>query len=353
MNEPPKILIVDDEPFNVDYLEQELADLNYTTISASNGQVALDKITAESPDLVLLDIMMPIMDGFSVLAQLKADSTLRDIPVIIISAMNDLNSVVKGIQHGAEDYLPKPFEPVLLHARISSSLEKKRLRDEHRRLIRTFADKEVAEELMSKGFSLGGKHTRITSMFTDIRNFTTITEAHDPAETIDMINAYYSIVIETVQAHGGNANQMQGDGLMSFFGAPVAYPDHAQRAVDSGLEIIQRLAAYNREQADRNGIQIEIGIGLATGQVVAGFAGTRSRATYLCVGDPVNLSARIESHTKTAKRPMLIDKNTHTALTQAVAFESLGEELFKGKTVRIEIFGLKADIWQQLTAAAI
>src|SRR5512136_3047078 len=236
----PKILIVDDEPFNVDYLEQELEEADHETITAVNGRDALDKVQGEAPDLILLDIMMPVMDGYEVLSRLKANPATRDIPVIIISADNDLRSVVKGIQLGAEDYLPKPFEPILLHARISSSLEKKRLRDEHRRLIRTFADKEVAEELMSKGFSLGGKHTHITSMFTDIRNFTTITEAHDPAETIDMINAYYSIVIETVQAHGGNANQMQGDGLMSFFGAPVAYPDHAQRAVDSGLEIIQR-----------------------------------------------------------------------------------------------------------------
>jgi DNA-binding response OmpR family regulator len=137
----PKVLIVDDEPFDVDYLEQELEDLDYQTVSAGNGQEALEKIRTESPDLVLLDIMMPIMDGFAVLSRMKADSNLRNIPVIIISAMNDLQSVVKGIEQGAEDYLPKPFEPVLLHARISSSLEKKRLRDEHRRLIRTFADK--------------------------------------------------------------------------------------------------------------------------------------------------------------------------------------------------------------------
>jgi sigma-B regulation protein RsbU (phosphoserine phosphatase) len=125
----PKILIVDDEPFNVDYLEQELEDLDYKTIAAVNGQDALDKVQSESPDLVLLDIMMPVMDGFEVLGRLKANQTTRDIPVIVISANNDLRSMVKGIQLGAEDYLPKPFEPTLLHARISSSLEKKRLRD--------------------------------------------------------------------------------------------------------------------------------------------------------------------------------------------------------------------------------
>jgi sigma-B regulation protein RsbU (phosphoserine phosphatase) len=125
----PKILIVDDEPFNVDYLEQELEELDCETITAVNGQEALDKVYHEMPDLVLLDIMMPIMDGFEVLSKLKADPDTRDIPIIVISASNELQSVVKGIRLGAEDYLPKPFEPTLLHARISSSLDKKRLRD--------------------------------------------------------------------------------------------------------------------------------------------------------------------------------------------------------------------------------
>jgi len=125
----PKILIVDDEPFNVDYLEQELEDLNFETITAVNGRDALNKVSSQSPDLVLLDIMMPVMDGFEVLTQLKASPSTRDIPVIVISAANDLQNVVKGIQLGAEDYLPKPFEPILLRARISSSLEKKHLRD--------------------------------------------------------------------------------------------------------------------------------------------------------------------------------------------------------------------------------
>jgi phosphoserine phosphatase RsbU/P len=129
MNKLPKILIVDDEPFNADYLEQELEDLNCQTIIAVNGQEALEKIASESPDLVLLDVMMPVMDGFAVLEKVKANPAVRDIPIIVISASNDLQSVVKGIKLGAEDYLPKPFEPTLLKARIQSSLEKKRLHD--------------------------------------------------------------------------------------------------------------------------------------------------------------------------------------------------------------------------------
>jgi sigma-B regulation protein RsbU (phosphoserine phosphatase) len=125
----PRILIVDDEPFNVDYLEQELEGADHETIVAVNGQEALDLVERQAPDLILLDIMMPVLDGFEVLSRLKANPATRNIPVIVISAQSDLRSVVRGIQLGAEDYLPKPFEPTLLHARVSSSLDKKRLRD--------------------------------------------------------------------------------------------------------------------------------------------------------------------------------------------------------------------------------
>ena len=145
---PSKILIVDDEPFNIDYLEQELEEGNYLTISAGNGQEALDRVHSDTPDLVLLDIMMPLMDGFEVLTRLKADPATRHIPVIVISALDNLQSVVRGIHLGAEDYLSKPFEPVLLHARIASSLEKKRLRDlEHQYLHSLERELEIGREI--------------------------------------------------------------------------------------------------------------------------------------------------------------------------------------------------------------
>jgi sigma-B regulation protein RsbU (phosphoserine phosphatase) len=143
-----KILIVDDEPFNIDYLEQELEELNYVTFTASNGLEALDKISEVSPDLVLLDIMMPVMDGFEVLKRLKDNPGTHDIPVIIISANNDLKGVVKGIELGAEDYLPKPFEPTLLHARISACLVKKQLLDLQKKYLKSLEREfEIAHEI--------------------------------------------------------------------------------------------------------------------------------------------------------------------------------------------------------------
>lgn len=150
MEERPKILIVDDEPYNVDYLEQELEDLEYASISAANGQEALDLITTDSPDVILLDIMMPVMDGFEVLSRLKADETWRHIPVLVISALSDMDSIVKGIELGAEDYLPKPFDPTLLQARLKACLEKKRLRDiEQLYLLSLERELEIGREIQA------------------------------------------------------------------------------------------------------------------------------------------------------------------------------------------------------------
>ncbi|MBM3179831.1 MAG: response regulator [Chloroflexi bacterium] len=152
MNNPPRILIVDDEPYNVDYLQQELSDHNFDLIAVFDGKEALEKIRASSPDLILLDIMMPVMDGFAVLAQIKADAATRDIPVIVISANDDLKSVVRGIEIGADDYLPKPFEPTILHARISSSLERKRLRDQEQLYLKSLErELEIGREIQ-QGF---------------------------------------------------------------------------------------------------------------------------------------------------------------------------------------------------------
>jgi len=136
MEKRPTILIVDDEPFNVDYLAQELEDLDYDALSAADGQQALDQVAAHALDMILLDIMMPVMDGFQVLAALQADKHWRDIPVVVISAMSDMGSVVKGIELGAMDYLTKPFNPVLLKARLQAGLEKKRLRDQELAFLR-------------------------------------------------------------------------------------------------------------------------------------------------------------------------------------------------------------------------
>jgi len=152
MKEKPTILIVDDEPYNIDYLEQELVDLEYETVSAANGKEALQRVEESNPDMILLDIMMPEMDGFEVLKLLKSDPKNRDIPVVVISAMSDIDNVVKGIELGAEDYLPKPFDPILLQARLRAGLEKKRLKDIEKEYLKALEREfEIGQE-MQAGF---------------------------------------------------------------------------------------------------------------------------------------------------------------------------------------------------------
>lgn len=339
-NSKPKILIVDDEPFNVDYLEQELEDMDYDIITSSNGQEALDKVTNEPPDLILLDIMMPVMDGFAVLGKLKTDPLLRHIPVIIISAMNDLESVVKGIKHGAEDYLPKPFEPTLLHARIAASLEKKLLRDQQRKLLHTFATEEIAEELMKSGFTLGGRNMDATIMFADIRSFTTYTEQHEAADVVELLNSYFATMFVPISSHGGIVNQIIGDGLMALFGTLGKRGDHRMEAVLTAIEMITVLKEFNQKRAAENKATINIGIGIASGTVMAGYAGTQHRATYTCVGDTVNLAARLEAQTKVLGKPILIEGVTRSALGDEFQVESHGLIQFKGKTVEVEVFSV-------------
>ena len=343
MTNQPRILIVDDEPFNVDYLEQELEDQNYVTVAAVNGQDALDKIQAEHPDLVLLDIMMPIMDGFAVLERIKADQSTRDIPVIVISANNDLASVVKGIKMGAEDYLPKPFEPTLLHARITASLEKKSLRDQQRKLLHTFASEAVAEQLMANGFSLGGKSMDATIMFTDIRSFTSYTEKYGAADIVEMLNDYFAAMFGPISNHMGVVNQIIGDGLMALFGTISQNGNHREQAVRAALEMLDVLEGFNQKRMAVNKPGIKIGIGIASGTVMAGYAGTQHRATYTCVGDTVNLAARIESHTKIAGKSILIDSFTYKGLPNTIKTQPLGPVTFKGKSIPIDIYSVETE----------
>src|SRR5512142_1056509 len=330
-HEPGRLLVVDDNRVNrlllIHGLEQEGHDVAY----AENGRQALDLIATRPFDLVLLDIEMPVMNGFQVLEALLADPNRKDLPVIMTSASDELDRVVKCIEMGAEDYLTKPLNPILLRARVNASLEKKRLRDQQRRLLHTFATPEVADELMKTGFTLGGKKVEATAMFADIRSFTTIAESQDPSDTIELLNNYFALMFDAIAAHGGTLNQMMGDGLMAVFGAPVPQADHRERAVRAALEMVENLSVFNAQQAALHKVQIQIGIGIASGIMIAGYTGTQHRATYTCVGDTVNLASRIETHTKVVGCPILVDENTKGGLPDSIRVERVGPVLFKGK----------------------
>jgi len=338
--ETGRLLVVDDNKVNRLLLGRGLEQQGHQVVFAENGRQAFELLGSQRFDLVLLDIQMPEMDGYQVLEQIVHNPELRDIPVIMTTAMEELDSVVKCIELGAEDYLTKPVNPVLLRARLNASLEKKRLRDQQRELIKKFATEEVAEQMLTEGFELGGKYVEASAMFADIRGFTTIAEAGSPADTIELLNTYFTLMFEAISNHGGVVNQMVGDGLMSIFGAPVAQPDHCQRAVEAALEMIELIELFNLDQAAQGKQQIRIGIGIASGTMIAGFTGTSRRVTYTCVGDTVNLAARLETHTKVVGQPILIDEATRLNLKDTFHLEDQGEVLLKGKTRPVRIFSV-------------
>lgn len=340
-NEAGNLLVVDDNKVNRLLLARNLEQQGHKVTLAENGQQGLDLARNHAFDVILLDIEMPEKNGLEVLEELTHDASLRLIPVIMISGVEELASVVKSIEMGAEDYLHKPINPVLLKARVNATLEKKRLRDVQRELIRKFATEEVAEELLTTGFSLGGKWVEATAMFSDIRGFTSLAESEPPDETIEFLNDYYALMMDAIGGQRGVVNQMVGDGLMALFGAPLPNADHAECAVRAGQQMIELIEGYSAERQARGKPPIRIGVGIATGKVIAGFTGTQRRATYTCVGDTVNRAARLEAYTKTLGKPILIDEITRVGLSDAIQADDEGLVELKGKTERVHIYSVK------------
>jgi len=271
---------------------------------------------------------------------MAADPDLRNVAVIVTSSLEDIANVVRCIELGADDFLHKPVNPVLLKARVSSSLEKKRLRDQQKALISRFATAEVAQDLQRSGFAIGGRRLEATVLCTDIRDFTALAESQPPEETIDLLNSWYALMFDAISGQGGVVNQIMGDGLLALFGAPAALPGRELAAVRAALEMAELVEMLNAERESMGKRAIAIGIGIATGPMIAGYTGTQQRAVYTCIGDTVNVASRMESHTKTAGRTILIDAATAAALEGRLPLEALGAVQFRGKVSEVEVFAV-------------
>lgn len=337
---PARLLVADDNKVNRLLLTRSLELQGHTVQCAENGRIALEMLRREPFDLLLLDMEMPEMTGFEVLEHLSADVKLKDLPVIVTSSLEGVADIARCIELGAEDYLHKPVNAVLLKARIGASLEKKRLRDQQKEMVRRFATSEVAQDLQQSGFALGGRRVFATVMFCDIRGFTSIVESQPPEETIELLNTYYTLMFDAINGHGGVVNQMIGDGLMAIFGAPLPLEDHGAAAVRAALEMVEMIDLLNLERTATGKKAIRMGVGVATGEMVAGYTGTQQRATYTCIGDTVNLAARLEEHTKLAGRLILIDTATQFALDGRIVVEHLGPAAFRGKAAPVEVYAV-------------
>ncbi len=306
VEQPYSILVVDDNEMNRDVLVRRLSRQGYATETAEDGRAALDRIVAEPGkfDLILLDIMMPRMTGFEVLETLKDDTALRHIPVIMISAMTDLESTVRCIQLGAEDYLPKPFEPTLLKARIGASLEKKRLRDveqaylaqlsEERarseRLLLNILPRQIAERLKAEEGTIADYFPEASVLFADIVDFTSLTSEAAPEELIRVLNEIFSEFDRLAVTHGLEKIKTIGDAYMVVGGIPEPNPRHIHEAALMAREMQRTVTSYTGYA----GRSFSIRVGMNVGPVIAGVIGT-SKFIYDLWGDTVNVASRMEA----------------------------------------------------------
>lgn len=337
---PASILVVDDNEFNRDLLTDQLEFRGFQVTTAENGQVALERLTYEPFDLVLLDIMMPVMDGYQVLAHLREDPDLRHMPVIVISAVDDKNSVIRCIEMGAEDYLFKPFDSTLLKARINASLEKKRLRDKELRALQALEIERqkseqlllnilpgpIASRLKESNSTIADSFADVTVLFADIVNFTAFSADVSPIDLVDILNNIFSTFDMLAEEHGLEKIKTVGDAYMVVGGLPTPRRDHAEAVANMALDIQAAIQQYQ----NNSGEPFQMRIGINTGPVVAGVIGAK-KFIYDLWGDTVNIASRMETHGQPGR--IQVTQPTYELLWEEYLFEERGQINVKGMGV--------------------
>jgi class 3 adenylate cyclase/CheY-like chemotaxis protein len=353
---PARILVADDTPANVRMLEMRLRHHGYEVLVARDGEEALALAHEERPDLILLDIMMPKMDGIEVCRRLKSDPAFPFTPILMITAMTEAKDVVAGFEAGGDDYLTKPVDQQALVARVRSMLRIKQLHDtvqdqatELARWNATLEDRvaqQVAElervgrlkrffspqlaELIVRGGTedpLASHRREVTVVFTDLRGFTAFAELAEPEEVMGVLREYHARMGELVLAHEGTLERFTGDGMMIFFNDPVSVPDPVERALRMTVAMrdrIEELATHWR----RRGHDLHNGIGVAHGYATIGAIGFEGRVDYGAIGTVTNLACRLCAEAPAGD--ILISQRVHAAAGDLVDAELLGELTLKG-----------------------
>ena len=356
MREPPRILIVDDTPANLHMLQVRLAANGYDIVSAADGEAALAAVKDTQPDLILLDVMMPKMDGFEVCRRLRADPAVPFIPVIMVTANTDPRAIVAGLEAGGDEYLISPVDQAALVARVKSMLRIKTLHDtvealaanladwnrtleqrvqdqvaqlDHLGQLKRFFSPQLAELIVARGAEdpLKTHRREVTVVFLDLRGFTAFSDSAEPEEVMGVLREYHNAMGEIIVAREGTHEHFAGDGMMVVFNDPVVVPDPAQRAVRMAVEMQRRYASLF-DQWKKFGYDIGLGIGIAHGYATIGAIGYEGRLAYGTIGSVANLAARLCGD---AKAGQILASQHVVALTEgAVTFKSVGELTLKG-----------------------
>jgi len=361
---PPRILVADDNATNLELIRVRLSSLGYEVVTAVDGEEALVRARELEPDLVLLDIMMPKLDGISVLKELKRDAALSFVPVILVTAKADTRDVVDGLESGGDDYLTKPFEHAALVARVRSLLRIKELHDtvqsqavqlreqteqlaswnqlleqrvaaqltEIERIgrLRRFLAPQVAQMIASSEASqtlLASHRREITTLFCDLRGFTAFTESSEPEEVMAVLHDYHESLGHLIFRYEGTLERFLGDGIMIIFNDPIACTDHTARAVRLALDMRSKVDDL-ASQWSRRGYELGFGIGIATGYATLGQVGFEHRREYTAIGSAINLAARLCGEARSGQ--IVIDQRAFSSVEPWVEAARIGELVLKG-----------------------
>jgi adenylate cyclase len=368
MTSPDKVLVVDDTPHNVKLLADLLGVKGYAVTTATSGEEALAKVAADQPDIILLDIMMPGLSGYDVCRRLRADPETALLPIVLVTSLDPQGERVKGIEAGADDFLPKPINQAELFARVRSLLRIKALQGEVKQQaealknwnatleqrvaeqveqlkglsqLKRFFAPAVAEAIVSSGAeSILAPHRRdICYVFVDLRGFTAFTDSAEPEDVESVLKTYHAAMGPLIGDYGGTLDRFAGDGILIFFNDPLPVPDSAPRAAGMALAMQARFREL-RERWLKVGYELDLGIGIAKGYATIGAFGFEARVDYTAIGSVVNLANRLS--TEAAPGEVLIDRRTRAALDEAAKVDSLGPLALKGFTQPVPVFRLVA-----------
>lgn len=371
MRKPPRILIVDDNPTNVKVLQTRLAAEGYEIVTAADGEEGLAAARQHTPDLILLDVMMPKVDGFEVCKRLRADPDFPFTPIIMVTAMADSKDVVAGLEAGGDEYLTKPVDHAALAARVRSMLRIKRLHDTvealaaevrewnaslERRVaeqvgelervgrLRRFVSPQLAELIVSGGADdpLKSHRREITVVFLDLRGFTAFAEVAEPEEVMGVLREYHHVTGKLIFEHEGTLDHFTGDGMMVLFNDLVPIENPAERAVRMALAIRDRVGRMSNDWVKR-GYELSLGIGIAQGFATIGSIGFEGRWAYSAIGTVTNLAARLCG--EAAGEEILIAQRVHAeveALVEVEPQQVLTLKGFRRPVISYRVRGLKA-----------
>jgi class 3 adenylate cyclase len=356
LRSPPRILVVDDNAANVDILRTRLLAHGYEVVTATDGEEAIEATREQLPDLILLDVMMPKLDGIEVCRRLRADTSLPFIPIVLVTAKSDPKDVVTALEAGGDEYLTKPVDHASLVARVKSMLRIKALQDQVReqaaqlqawnrtleqrvqeqvaeteRLsrLKRFFSPNLAEMILAGGADdpLKSHRRELTVVFIDLRGFTAFAETAEPEEVMGVLREYHAEMGGIILAHEGTLERFAGDGMMVFFNDPVPVRDPALKAVKMACEMQARIADLAARWRKR-GFDLGFGAGVAQGYATIGAIGFEGRWDYGAIGTVTNLAARLCGEAKSGQT--LVSQRVLAGVEEAVEAEALGELQLKG-----------------------